>query len=72
MPEIQVEYYNPELIKENKHRHFEFSWQGDYSVDSLSIQVQQPAGASNMVITPSLGKGVESADGLIYYTSQVG
>ncbi len=72
MPEIQVEYYNPELTKENKRRHFEFSWQGDYTVDALSIQVQQPAGASNMVITPSLGDGATSQDGLVYYNSQVG
>ncbi|NMC12333.1 MAG: zinc ribbon domain-containing protein [Chloroflexi bacterium] len=72
MPEIQVEYYNPDLIKDNKHRYFEFSWQGDYAVDSLSIQVQQPADASDMIITPSLGKGVTDQDGLIYYHSQVG
>ncbi|MBN1536134.1 MAG: hypothetical protein JW908_05330 [Anaerolineales bacterium] len=72
MPEIQLEYYNPKLEKENTHRRFEFYWQGDYDVDELSIQVQQPVGASNMLIKPSLGDGVTSQDGLVYYTSQVG
>jgi hypothetical protein len=72
MPDIQVEYYDPNLVKEGKHRHFEFSWQGDYSVDALSIQVQQPVGAKDMVIKPSLGNGVAGQDSLIYYNSQVG
>jgi hypothetical protein len=72
MPDIQVEYYDPNLLKENKHRHFEFSWQGDYAVEALSIQVQQPVGASDMVIKPSLGDGVVGQDGLVYYNSQVG
>lgn len=72
MPEIQLEYYNPALKKEAAHRYFEFSWQGDYDVDELSISVQQPIGASDMVITPSLGEGVVNQDGLVYYTSQIG
>jgi hypothetical protein len=72
MPDIQVEYYDPTLVKEGKHRHYEFSWQGDYTVDALSIQVQQPVGASEMVIKPSLGDGVAGQDSLIYYNSQVG
>jgi len=72
MPEIQLEYYNPALKKENTHREFEFSWQGDYDVNSLLIQVQRPVGASEMEIKPSLGEGVTNQDGMVYYTSQIG
>ncbi len=72
MPDVQVEYYDPNLVIDGNHRHFEFSWQGDYTVDALSIQVQQPVGARDMVIKPSLGNGVAGQDSLIYYNSQVG
>jgi hypothetical protein len=71
-PEIQIEYYDPRLVKENDNRRFEYVWPGDYEVQTLSVQVQEPFGATNMVITPNLGNGVKGKDGLNYYTAQVG
>ena len=38
----------------------------------MVIQVQQPIGASQMVIMPSLGAGTTGEGGLVYYTGQVG
>ena len=53
--EVQFKYYDPGLVKNGADRSFSYEWQGEYDVNSLSIQVQQPVGATNMQITPSLG-----------------
>jgi len=51
----------------------EYIWPGDYTVDDLSIVVQQPINASNMRLTPSLGDGqVSGQDGLTYFHQEVG
>ena len=71
-PEVQIEYYDPSLVKDNDARHFEYRWPGDYAVQDFRIQVQQPTGASNMRISPSLGSGVTKPDGLVYYSSEIG
>jgi hypothetical protein len=71
-PEIQLEYYDPGLAKEGPSRSYTFSWPGDYAVQSLSLQVQQPIGAENMQISPSLGSGSVQADGMTYYEETIG
>lgn len=71
-PELQIEYYDPSLLKEGARRSFAYNWPGDYAVDSLSIQVQQPLGASNMQISPASGTGATGQDGLVYYNKAVG
>jgi hypothetical protein len=72
MPEIQVEYYDSRLVKQGSSRHFKYFWSGDYAVDSLMIEVQQPIGAKEMRIIPGMGNGATKQDGLTYYTSQAG
>jgi hypothetical protein len=71
-PELQFEYYDPALNKQDGQRSFEYRWPGDYAIDSLAIQVQQPVEASEMKISPALGPGTEGQDGLIYYNKQIG
>ena len=68
-PEVQIEYYDTNLSKQGDARHFEYTWNGEYAVDSLVIQVQQPKGATEMRISPSLGSGKVATDGLTYYTA---
>jgi hypothetical protein len=70
--EVQVEYYDPNLTRDGARRAFTYAWPGDYAVNSLAIQVQQPIGASDMRISPSLGSGRQGEDGLVYYTALVG
>jgi hypothetical protein len=70
--EIQLEYYDPGLSKNGQARSFKYEWPGDYAVSALTIQVQQPVGASDMKITPSLGTGAPSTGGLVFYTSSLG
>ncbi len=70
-PEVQIEYYAP-IQKQGEERTYTFTWPGDYAVDALTIQVQQPVDTTDMQITPSLGNGVPQSDGLTYYMAEVG
>jgi hypothetical protein len=70
--EVQFEYYDPGLRKNETQRSYTYQWPGDYPVNSLSIQVQQPVGAHDMTITPALGSGQPGAGGLVYYTAVIG
>ena len=72
MPIVRLEFYDPGIERENSVRRYTYSWNGDYAVDSLLIQVQQPLGAIDMKITPQLGNGVVGSDGLVYYNSEIG
>jgi len=72
-PEVQVEYYDPNLKKEGQQRTFIFEWPGDYAVEAFTVQVQQPFDASSIQISPDdFGAGQEAGDGLIYYTENIG
>lgn len=71
-PEIQVEYYDPGLVRSGAMRHFEYSWPGDYAVDALKILIQQPLGAGQMRISPVPDVDLTGSDGLMYYKKQVG
>lgn len=70
--EIQLEYYDPALVKQGTKRTFEYRWPGDYAVDQFTMLVQQPLGARDMVIAPSFGDGKAASDGFVYFTSQIG
>jgi hypothetical protein len=71
-PDVQFEYYDPNLIQQDSARHYEFQWPGDYAVDALVVSIQQPLGASDMRISPGMGSGQTRQDGLVYYTAEVG
>lgn len=72
LPEVQIEYYDTNLVKQQNQRSFEYLWPGDYAVDALTIQVQQPVGASNTIITPGPVTAQTGVDGLTYFTKSVG
>jgi hypothetical protein len=69
---VQLEYYDPGLTTEGAARHFEYLWPGGYAISQLTIQVQQPAGTTDMTISPSLGAGAVGTDNLTYYTQDIG
>jgi hypothetical protein len=71
-PELQLEYYDPNLTINGVARHFTYVWPGDYTVNQLSVQVQQPFDATQMRISPSLGNGFVGGDNLTYYTQDIG
>jgi hypothetical protein len=70
-PDIQLEYYDPNLQKDGNLRTFTFQWPGNSQVDSLLINVQQPFSATNVQIDPALGAGILRSDGLTYYSGDV-
>lgn len=72
MPELQLEYYDPGLVKQGKARQFEYRWPGDYAVDDMTIQLQQPVGASSTSLSPAADSSAAGSDGVTYYTKHVG
>ena len=71
-PIIQFEYYDPGLIKDGALRSFDFTWPGDYGVDILVLQAQQPLGAANMTVSPPMGRMVQDQVGFTYDIIEVG
>lgn len=71
-PAIQFEYYDPGLVKDGAQRSFDYIWPGDYGVDTLTLQVQQPLGASNFVVSPPMGRMVQDQVGFTYDIIEVG
>ena len=70
--EVQVEYYDPGLQKNADQRHFEYTWPGDYAVDTFDIEVQQPSGATEMQFKPGMVTAHQGDDNLRYYRMNVG
>ncbi len=70
-PDVQIEYYDSTLTRNGSLRTYNFQWPVTSEVDSFSINVQQPVGASLMSISPGLGSGVIGSDGLTYYSGDV-
>ncbi len=71
-PVIQFEYYDPGLIKDGTLRSFDYTWPGDYAVDSLVLQVQQPLGATDVSVSPPMGRTVQDQVGFFYNIIEVG
>ncbi len=70
--EVQLEYYDPSMLRSETHRDFEYIWPADYIVHSISLQVQQPLNAEEMLIEPALGGSQVKQDGLTYYSGMFG
>lgn len=71
-PVIRLEYYDDTLNQQNTERSFSYTWKGDFAVDRLHLEVQQPVDATNMVLSPSFGTSVIGTDGLFYYDADFG
>ncbi len=70
--EIWIEYYDPSLAVSNDQRSYEFKWVGDYAVNNLTLEVQQPMTATNLTFKESMGEPRVGSDGLTYFTNEVG
>lgn len=69
---LQLEYYDPSLDLSSAARSFRYQWPGDYAVDRLTIVVQQPVGASDMILTPPATGSGEGDFGLTNYAIEAG
>jgi hypothetical protein len=68
---IHVEFYDP-LKTEGSARAYKYLWPGDFSAAQVTVQVQEPAGASEVSVSPALGAPVQQADGLFYRQGDLG
>ena len=65
----RVEYYAP-LEKNGANRAFSFLWENDSAIKSLFVEVQQPASAKKLIITPTLPE--TRVEELTYHTLLAG
>jgi len=73
LPIIRLEYYDPSFSTNNLNRHYDYSWQSDYTVENFYLQIQQPYGVSNIQIQPILENSEWTSDGVLrYYNIQIG
>jgi len=66
-PEVQVEYYDPRLERDEASRSFVYTWPADYPVGALSVQVQQPQDAFNLRMDPAAEHTSPAGEGFIYH-----
>lgn len=66
--EIQFEYYDPSLVVDGNQRSFVFDWKSNFTSNLTILRVQNPAGATDMRITPPFSSSFRGSDGLLYYT----
>ncbi len=70
-PEGQLEFYS-NLTFDGRKRTLRFQWPGGVEVGSLSFQVQQPSGASELHITPAPARQWVGEDGFTYARVDLG
>ena len=70
-PAIQLEYYDPTLTKDGQSREFVYTWPGDYAVQDLRVELQQPYDASEMQTDPQL-PDMSARNNLTYYSGSFG
>jgi hypothetical protein len=71
-PTMQIEYYDPSLVKKDQARQFLFRWMSNYDVLSMQVVLQQPINSYQITIDPSLGAGQKEDDGLTYFNKNFG
>ncbi|MDR3575630.1 MAG: zinc ribbon domain-containing protein [Anaerolineaceae bacterium] len=70
--EVQLEYYDTSIKRDTPARSYQYTWTGEYTVNDLAFQVQQPVDSTDMKIIPDMGSGRIETDGLTYYNIVVG
>jgi hypothetical protein len=69
--ELHIEYYDPRIETTDTEKSFEYSWIGDYPVETMEIKVQKPRFSENFTISPPFGFGVLNPDDGLYYFSRL-
>jgi hypothetical protein len=68
---FQLEFYDPMAIG-TVDRSYTYTWPGGLAVDQLSVELQEPATATDLSVQPELGPGVLHPDGLLYREAGLG
>lgn len=69
--EVRLEFYVPMDLSQPQ-REFVFEWPGGIDVGQIFYEIQQPVGATDMVIVPPPGERRPGPDGLTYAFSDLG
>lgn len=68
---FHVEFYDP-LGTETPERAYSYLWAGDFSVAQVTLQLQEPALASGVSVSPDLGAPIAQSDGPPYRQADLG
>jgi hypothetical protein len=67
-PQIRIEYQDPNLIRQDDQRWYDFQWLSFYPVGELSVNVRQPEGASDFQSQPPLLRRASIPEDDVDYT----
>ncbi len=70
-PYFQIEFYEP-LSIDTSSRSVTYVWPGDVAADAVTLEVQEPAGATEITTEPEMGEGTAGLDQLVYRSAEVG
>jgi len=62
-PFIQMEYYDPGLVKNGAQRQYVYEWLGDFTVGNFRFELREPLKASNLSVDPALTNTVLDNNG---------
>lgn len=60
---LQVEYYDPGLVKNANQHVYHYEWPADNSVNSFRFEFRQPLQSTNLTIEPALTNAVVDSEG---------
>jgi DNA-binding NarL/FixJ family response regulator len=65
---FHIEFYDPALQIDGEQRSYTLTWEGDYAVQQLTWEVQQPPAARSFSVDPTGGTLAVGENGLAYYS----
>ncbi|MDP2674193.1 MAG: hypothetical protein Q8Q00_04705 [Dehalococcoidia bacterium] len=68
---FQLEFYD-RLKTDSASRSYRYIWTGDLVVGQLIVQLQEPAGATELSVRPDLGPDFAGPNGLVYREADLG
>ena len=69
---IRIAIQDPNLVRQGSERQYELQWLSIYPVNSLSVKVRRPQGASEIVSQPALNELEDMLEGYQYYSAHFG
>ncbi len=68
---FHVEFYDP-IGTDSPERQYSYMWTGDLPAAQVTVQLQEPAGASAVSVTPDLGAPAQGGDAMNYREADLG
>ena len=65
--DVLLEFYDPRLTFSDTLRNYTLEWKNPYTVNALTVRVQQPVNTTSMTISPKMGSSRTGQDGLDYF-----